>query len=69
MVFVFLNTDTKTDNSEVDKMGNILDSLLSAHKVDMIVEGCEFHGTKYLTEDGICLKCEDVGYDFVGDVQ
>ena len=39
-------------------MGNILDELLPEHRVNALMEGCDYHGYKYLSEDGICLKCE-----------
>ena len=47
-------------------MGNILDELLPESKVDKIVEGCRYHGQRFMSEDGICLKCEDIEGDIYG---
>ena len=41
-------------------MGNILDNLVSEHRVQNIVEGCIFHDQKFMSEDGVCLKCENI---------
>jgi len=47
------NTKRKT------KMGNIIDGFLTEQQLDTIAEGqCQYHGTKYMSEDKICLRCE-----------
>ena len=43
----------------MNKMGNIADGFLTEQQLDTLVEGqCQYHGTKYMSEDKICLRCE-----------
>ena len=49
-------------------MGNVADSLLSEYRLNMLAEGCPYHEHRFMSEDGICLKCEDIANDLAMDI-
>lgn len=41
-------------------MGNIIDELLTEEQIFKVVEECAYHKDRFMSDDGICLKCEDI---------
>ena len=44
-------------------MGNIMEELVSEAEAVAYAEGCIYHGHRFMSEDGICVKCEDIAND------